>query len=105
MRVMRLHSDILVKAFVTLAGFVLLMLAVLIHNSGRDPNLRSLQNLGIDAFDGVHPYSKCTVEKRNVVFIKNHKCGSDTVTNVYHRFGFDRNLSFMLAAPGRMTLN
>ena len=105
MRVIRLHPGILVKASVTLAGFVLLMLVVLIHNSGRDPKLRSVKNLGIDAFDGVHAYSKCTAEKRNVVFIKNHKCGSDTVTNVFHRFGLDRNLSFMLAAPGRMTLN
>ena len=105
MRVIRLHPGVLVKASAILAGCVLLVLTVLKHDRRRDPKPRSLQNLGIDAFDGLHSSPKCTAEKRNVIFIKNHKCGSDTVTNVFYRFGLDRNLSFMLAAPGRMTLN
>ena len=105
MNVITLRPGVLVKAFVFMAGCVLLLVTVFKRDAGRDPNLRSLQNLGIDAFDGVRPYPKCTAEKRNVIFIKNHKCGSDTVTNVFHRFGLDRDLSFMLAGPGRMTLN
>ena len=105
MRVVRLHPGMLITASVIVVGCVLVGLTVFEQETYRNPKLRSLQNLQIDAFDGIHPYSKCTAEKRNVVFIKNHKCGSDTVTNVFHRFGFDRTLSFMLAAPGRYTLN
>ena len=74
-------------------------------NTSQDDTLLSIENLGLDVSYGVEPYPTCTVEKRNVVFIKNHKCGSDTATNVFHRFGLDRGLSFVLAVPGRMTLN
>ena len=105
MKVIRLRPGVVLKAAASVAACVVLGLVVFQRHSPRDVTLMSLETLDIDASDGVQPYTKCTAEKRNVVFIKNHKCGSDTATNVFHRFGLDRNLSFMLAVPGRMTLN
>ena len=35
----------------------------------------------------------CTKEKQNFVYIKNHKCASDTLSVVFRRFGFERDLS------------
>ena len=37
---------------------------------------------------------KCTQEEPNFVYIKTHKCGSDTLSVVFRRFGIKRNLSF-----------
>ncbi|KAI0224862.1 Galactose-3-O-sulfotransferase 3 [Lamellibrachia satsuma] len=46
----------------------------------------------------------CTRPRINTVYIKLHKCASDTVVNVLHRFGIRHNLTFVLPVPGRMTL-
>ena len=35
-------------------------------------------------------------EKRNFVFVRTHKTGSDTLSTIFRRFGYVRNLSFVL---------
>ena len=39
---------------------------------------------------------KCKSEKKNFVYIKNHKCGSDTMAATFRRFSYKRNLSMVL---------
>src|SRR5690242_13991025 len=34
--------------------------------------------------------------KTNIVFIKNHKCASSSIQNIFFRFGDEHNLSFVL---------
>ena len=46
----------------------------------------------------------CTHPTINMVYLKLHKCASDTMVNVLHRFGLKRNLTFGLPVPGRTTL-
>ena len=40
----------------------------------------------------------------NVVYIKTHKCASETLSAVFRRFGLERNLSFVLPVSGRNNL-
>lgn len=40
----------------------------------------------------------CGREQRHVVFIKVHKAGSSTIANILFRFGFSRNLTFLMPA-------
>ncbi|XP_076308733.1 galactosylceramide sulfotransferase-like [Tachypleus tridentatus] len=40
-------------------------------------------------------HSKCR-PKKNIVFSKNYKCGSDTVQNILLRYGDNNNLSFLI---------
>ncbi|XP_022245142.1 galactose-3-O-sulfotransferase 4-like [Limulus polyphemus] len=42
---------------------------------------------------------KC-VPKKNVFFLKNHKCGSDTVQNILLRYGDNNNLTFLIPKHG-----
>ena len=37
----------------------------------------------------------CTKPKNNFVYLKNHKCASDTMAAVFRRFGYTRNLSLV----------
>ena len=37
----------------------------------------------------------CTSERQQFVYIKNHKCASDTASVIFRRFGYDRNLEFV----------
>ena len=41
-------------------------------------------------------YATCDQATRHVAFIKVHKCGSSTAQNVFLRFGYERNLTFLL---------
>ena len=38
----------------------------------------------------------CAEERKNFVYIKTHKTGSETVSAIFRRFGYARNLSFVL---------
>ncbi|KAJ8020334.1 Galactosylceramide sulfotransferase [Holothuria leucospilota] len=42
--------------------------------------------------------SQCTTSQGNIVFVKTHKTGSTTLTAILNRYGFSRNLSFLLMA-------
>ncbi|XP_076322033.1 galactosylceramide sulfotransferase-like [Tachypleus tridentatus] len=42
---------------------------------------------------------KC-VPKKNIFFLKNHKCGSDTVQNILLRYGDNNNLTFLIPERG-----
>ena len=53
-------------------------------------NPRSVRRHSID---NIH---SCNLEKRHVYFLKNHKCGSTTMFNMFMRFGMSRNLSVMI---------
>ncbi|XP_071944333.1 uncharacterized protein [Antedon mediterranea] len=45
--------------------------------------------------------SKCKPSTR-IVFLKTHKTGSSTITSIFQRFGFLRNLSFVLPSQGHV---
>eukprot|EP00794_Sanderia_malayensis_P006339 gene6339-7065_t len=47
---------------------------------------------------------RCT-PKKNIVFIKTHKAGSSTVTNILNRFGESRGLNFVLPKVGQNRLD
>ena len=46
----------------------------------------------------------CTEERKNFVYIKTHKTGSETVSAVFRRFGYARNLSFVLPIRDKLLL-
>ncbi|EDO48204.1 predicted protein, partial [Nematostella vectensis] len=46
---------------------------------------------------------RCT-PKKNVVFLKTHKTGSSTITNILHRYGEKHDLIFALPAEGKNRL-
>ena len=48
--------------------------------------------------------AKCK-PKKNIVFVKTHKTGSSTVTNILHRYGDKHNLVFALPRDGQFRLN
>ena len=46
----------------------------------------------------------CIEERKNFVYIKTHKTGSETVSAVFRRFGYTRNLSFVLPIEDKLLL-
>ena len=44
------------------------------------------------------------VEQRNVVYLKAIKCASETLTSIFRRFGYTRNLSFVLPPQDKIYL-
>ena len=46
----------------------------------------------------------CIEERKNFVYIKTHKTGSETVSAVFRRFGYARNLSFVLPIGDKLLL-
>lgn len=38
--------------------------------------------------------------RRNIVFLKTHKCASSSIQNIFNRFGYRRGLTFVLPAKG-----
>jgi galactosylceramide sulfotransferase/galactose-3-O-sulfotransferase 3 len=45
-----------------------------------------------------------TLLRKNVVYIKMIKCGSTTLNTIFHRYGYTRNLSFVLPVKNRIYL-
>ncbi|XP_035676895.1 galactose-3-O-sulfotransferase 3-like isoform X1 [Branchiostoma floridae] len=41
------------------------------------------------------PYPRCT-EKKRIALLKNHKVGGDTVKNILNRYGYNKNLTFLI---------
>ena len=58
------------------------------------PSDRSHTHL-IERLQHQHLLPKCTKSEQNFVYIKTHKCASDTLSNIFRRFGILRNLSFV----------
>ena len=48
--------------------------------------------------------SPAASSQTNVVYIKTHKCASETLSAIFRRFGYERNLSFVLPVDGRNNL-
>lgn len=46
----------------------------------------------------------CATERRQLVYVKTHKTASETLSAVFRRFGFTRNLSFVLPVGRRNNL-
>jgi len=61
-------------------------------------------DLIVDDGKAVVALPACAHPTINMVYLKLHKCASDTMVNVLHRFGLKRNLTFVLPVRGRMTL-
>ena len=47
---------------------------------------------------------RCDRERINMVYVKTHKTASDTITNILHRFGLRRNLTFVLPVESHFSL-
>ena len=62
------------------------------------------EEISVGDSEALESWPTCTRPRINMVYIKLHKCASDTVVNVLHRFGIRRNLTFVLPVGGRMTL-
>ncbi|GFY62066.1 galactosylceramide sulfotransferase [Trichonephila inaurata madagascariensis] len=45
------------------------------------------------------PTNSCTPRK-NIVFLKTHKCASSSIQNIFNRYGYRRGLTFVLPAKG-----
>ena len=63
------------------------------HIEALEPSLKKL----IDDIPLVQTQPpRCDRERINMVYVKTHKTASDTITNILHRFGLRRNLTFVL---------
>ena len=84
----------LVGAFVVVA----LLIGAHLHNLSKPPSSRK-------AVPGIKSYAeRPQAEQTNIVFIKPHKCGTETLTPLFRRFGHLRNLSFVLPPNDCITL-
>ena len=65
------------------------------------PSLAEL--IGEIPLDQTQP-PRCDRERINMVYVKTHKTASDTITNILHRFGLRRNLTFVLPVGNHLSL-
>ena len=63
------------------------------HIEALEPSLKKL--IGDIPLVQTQP-PRCDRERINMVYVKTHKTASDTITNILHRFGLRRNLTFVL---------
>ena len=54
--------------------------------------------------NSTHHTAKCPAQKSNVVYIKMIKCASETLVSILRRYGYLRNLSFVLPVGKRIYL-
>eukprot|EP00058_Branchiostoma_floridae_P009879 XP_002595367.1 hypothetical protein BRAFLDRAFT_69194 [Branchiostoma floridae] len=59
------------------------------------PESQPIQSLSPINVADHQPYPRCT-EKKRIALLKNHKVGGDTVKNILNRYGYNRNLTFLI---------
>ena len=88
-----------VLAFVTLLMITMWLFVTTTHQSSYTVLLRHPLPVLVR-----HPLPIRSTPIKNFVYIKTHKCASETLSALFRRYGYERHLSFVLPVDGRGNL-